>query len=382
MRRSAVRSATVSSVMALPLILGAYAISFAATEQPAAPLAVPSAVLPTTAGGVPKTVGTKATLPMPIRVPPQAFRSGEDATRSAAPEPGEKQDRPDRAYGAFQRGYYLTALALATRRAQQNDPAAQTLLGVLYERGIGVDQDVAKSASWYALAAARGDAQAAYRLGLYHLLGSGVPRDEAKAAELFEQASKSGLAGATYNLGVLHMEGTGIERDPAKALALFKQAATDGDQDAQYALAQAYLEEDSVQRDERLGAFWMGRAARGGHVAAQVYYGIMRYNGTGVEPDKKDAAQWFQRAATSGNPVAMNRLARLYAYGEGVGHDALEAATWHLIARATGISDLRLDGYVESLDAETRTKAAERAAQWTGSIGPGTQAQAPATPAQ
>ena len=34
------------------------------------------------------------------------------------------RDAPDAAYGAYQRGYYLTAFAEASKRAQQNDPAA------------------------------------------------------------------------------------------------------------------------------------------------------------------------------------------------------------------------------------------------------------------
>ena len=60
----------------------------------------------------------------------------------------------DLAYGAFQRGYYLTALAEATKRAQQNDPAAMTLLGEIYAQGLGVGRDDAKAAQWYKLAAA------------------------------------------------------------------------------------------------------------------------------------------------------------------------------------------------------------------------------------
>ncbi|MFI4972856.1 MAG: sel1 repeat family protein, partial [Hyphomicrobiales bacterium] len=47
----------------------------------------------------------------------------------------------DIAYGAFQRGYYLTALAEATKRAQQNDTAAMTLLGEIYAQGLGVGRD-------------------------------------------------------------------------------------------------------------------------------------------------------------------------------------------------------------------------------------------------
>ena len=47
--------------------------------------------------------------------------------------------RPDPAFGAFQRGYYLTAFNEATKRIDASgDPKAMTLLGELYANGFGV----------------------------------------------------------------------------------------------------------------------------------------------------------------------------------------------------------------------------------------------------
>ena len=48
-------------------------------------------------------------------------------------------DEPDVAYGAYQRGHYVTAFREATRRVEEkNDPKAMTLLGELYADGLGV----------------------------------------------------------------------------------------------------------------------------------------------------------------------------------------------------------------------------------------------------
>src|SRR5215475_9563979 len=66
---------------------------------------------------------------------------------------GADQSGVDIAYGAFQRGHYITAFNEATKRAQQNDPAAMTLLGELYAQGLGVPRDDAKATQWYKLAA-------------------------------------------------------------------------------------------------------------------------------------------------------------------------------------------------------------------------------------
>jgi len=62
--------------------------------------------------------------------------------------PPEKpfKGKVDDAYGAFQRGYYLTAFNEATKRVDENkDPKAMTLLAELYANGFGVKQDDAKA---------------------------------------------------------------------------------------------------------------------------------------------------------------------------------------------------------------------------------------------
>ncbi len=55
----------------------------------------------------------------------------------------------DAAYGAFQRGLYMTALNLAMPRAEAGDSAAQTLVAEILSRGLGVKRDEAKAAKWY-----------------------------------------------------------------------------------------------------------------------------------------------------------------------------------------------------------------------------------------
>ena len=55
----------------------------------------------------------------------------------------------DLAFGAYQRGYYLTAFKIATQLAEQkNDPKAMALLGELYAGALGVPHDDVKAAQW------------------------------------------------------------------------------------------------------------------------------------------------------------------------------------------------------------------------------------------
>ena len=97
-----------------------------------------------------------------------------------APAPAQPKKQPpavavpdniDVAYGAYQRGMYLTALAEANKRAQQNDPRAMTLLGEIYAQGLGVGRDDGKAAQWYKQSAALGDRDAMFALAMFAFEG-------------------------------------------------------------------------------------------------------------------------------------------------------------------------------------------------------------------
>ena len=111
----------------------------------------------------------------------------------------------DDAYGAFQRGYYLTALELALPRAEKGDAAAQTLIAELYSKGLGVAQNDQRAAGWYQLASNSGDRLATFALALAYQEGIGVPKNRARAADLFGKAAQAGYVPAKYNMALLHV---------------------------------------------------------------------------------------------------------------------------------------------------------------------------------
>ena len=111
---------------------------------------------------------------------------------------------PDLAYGAYQRGHFLTAFGLATHRAAAGDMKAMTLLGELYANGLGVPQNDAKADEWYRLAAARGDREAMFALAMFRLRGRAGARDRDAAAKWFAAAAKLGQPLAAYNLALLY----------------------------------------------------------------------------------------------------------------------------------------------------------------------------------
>ena len=136
---------------------------------------------------------------------------------------------PDYVYGAYQRGYFLTALSLATHRAaENNDPKAMTMLGQLYADGDGVAQDDKKAAEWYKLAADRGDRDAMFALAMFRLAGRAGPRDRDQRAKWLSAAAKLGHPLAAYDLALLYMEGQLFPQDFSRAADLLRVAANAG----------------------------------------------------------------------------------------------------------------------------------------------------------
>jgi TPR repeat protein len=271
---------------------------------------------------------------------------------------------PDYAFGAFQRGWFLTAFSLALDRAESGDSVAQTLLGVLLSRGLGVKQDLAAAADWFRLAGKAGDPEALYALGQLYLDGRGMEKDAKKAADFFRQAADQGHAGAARELGYILLAGKDSEQNAMLAAAYLSRAARSGDMDAQYTLGGLFIEGVGVVADEAQAGRWFAEAAKNGHVGAQVEYAILLFNGRGLPKDEAAAAHWFRLAATADNPAAQVRLARLLAEGRGVPKDDAAAARWYLIAKERGLDDDFLEGWLGRLDKGIREAAAAEAKTW------------------
>ena len=92
-------------------------------------------------------------------------------------------------YVAYDRANYATALKFWLPQATQGDPAAQTYVGEIYEKGLGIEADYALAADWYRKAAEQGYSRAQINLGYLYESGLGVQRDLVNAMNLYRQAS-------------------------------------------------------------------------------------------------------------------------------------------------------------------------------------------------
>lgn len=122
--------------------------------------------------------------------------------------------------------------------AEQGDAEAQYSLGVMYDTGLGITQDLAEAARWYRPAAEQGYAPAQNNLGLMYSAGEGVPQDATEALRWYRLAAEQGYAAAQFNVGVVYHTGEGVLKDAAEAMKWYRLAADQGLAAAQSVLAQ------------------------------------------------------------------------------------------------------------------------------------------------
>lgn len=283
--------------------------------------------------------------------------------RMGAELPALPQEKPfagkaDDAYGAFQRGYYLTAMELALPRAQLGDAAAQTLVAEIFSQGLGVGRNPKDAAFWYGQAANAGDPSAMFKYALLLMEGRDVPRDKKRSEELMKKAADLGNASAQFNYGQLLVADMPGEKGLKAALPYYEKSAEHGIADAQYALSQIYLNVDGIDENKRAKAReWLLRAARAGFDTAQLDLAIWLVDGIGGDRNLDQGFNWMLRAARGGNVVAQNKLSHLYVNAIGTRPDPIEAAKWYVLSRRAGLKDPALEDFYLGLTDEQQKAA-------------------------
>jgi TPR repeat protein len=283
--------------------------------------------------------------------------------RAEAIDPGRFSDDPaDMAYGAFQRGYYLTALNLATPLAIAGSAPAQTLIAEIYSRGLGVRQDLATATEWYDKAAAQGDTEAQFQLAMILIDGGEEFGDHRRAGQLLERAAEAGHLMAQFNYAQWLIDDNQGTTGLARAVDYYDRAAQGGLADAQYAMAEVYRNGVAGRsRDLGIARTWLERAARQNHDTAQIDLGAFLIEGIGGERDLEAGFGWTMRAARAGNIAAQNRVALLYRSGIGVEPDSIAAAAWYMRARAAGLVDPLMEDHLAGLTDDQIGLAARQA---------------------
>ncbi len=129
-------------------------------------------------------------------LPPQLRKIGQQATYLTPRRPvkttGTECEIRGGEYVAFDRASYATALKIWLPLAKQGDPKAQTNVGEINEKGMGIPADYKAAAYWYEKAAQQNYSRAQINLGSLYEKGLGVEKNTLTALNWYRKAS--GLA--------------------------------------------------------------------------------------------------------------------------------------------------------------------------------------------
>ena len=110
-----------------------------------------------------------------------------------------------------------TIHSLKTSSSRGNS-IASFIVGILYEIGEEVGQNMEKSFKYYERSFKQGNTKGFYRIGRCYDFGSGtINQDFSQAKDYYEKASELGDECAMNNLGALNEDGKSVKQDYTKA---------------------------------------------------------------------------------------------------------------------------------------------------------------------
>jgi TPR repeat protein len=145
-------------------------------------------------------------------------------------------------FQAFAAGNYEQAFRFWLPLAEKDNADAQYNLGILYQKGLGVEKNIKAAFIWYKRASANGHTDAMYNLGLMYDKGKVIYRSTKDADKWWLKAAELGNDAAQFNIAVKYAYGGSLGKDISKALRWWKQSALQGNKDARATLYKIYTE--------------------------------------------------------------------------------------------------------------------------------------------
>ncbi|KAG0235131.1 hypothetical protein BGW42_005781 [Actinomortierella wolfii] len=221
-------------------------------------------------------------------------------------------------------------------KAKEGDIMAQSRLGEMYERGVGVERNDSEAFKWYLEAAKQGDVASQHKTGVYYSSGRGTDKNPMEAVSWFQKAANQGYSPSQFDLGARYETGAGIEKNQSEALAWYTKAAEHGNTDAQLYLGGLFATGQGVERDMTKAVHWYREAASRGDESAQQQLAMMYSEGKDVDQNYEEARHWLLKLAENGNAVAQFNLGSMYEQGKGTDVDIQQAIEWYTKAVENG----------------------------------------------
>ena len=185
--------------------------------------------------------------------------------------------------------------------AEQGDVRAQSILGLMYEKGSLVEKDRNLAVKWYRKAAEQGDASAQNSLGRMYDK-SEFPWEWRDAVKWYRKAAEQGEPAAQHNLARMYYEGRGVPEDYQEAAEWYRKAAEQGEPAAQSSLGFMYARGEGVEKDHVKAYAWANLAAARGRemvVTPRVF---------GIEGEETSLKDWIREQMNSRQVTKAQKL--------------------------------------------------------------------------
>lgn len=219
------------------------------------------------------------------------------------------------------------AFEVAEQAADNGEPRAAILLGLLYDRGIGTEADPQKAMYWYQHAGVNPVSQ--FILGTYTYEGKGVAKNEETGRDMLLQAANANFSYANFNLAALDQK---AGKDFLPALIKAYQM---GNGHAGIVLADYYLSQADNEKNMQIARDIFKKLADKGDADAQLKLAFMLEHGLGTTPDMAEAEHWYSESALQGNAKAQFLLGQFYQLGQLGQPDVALALQWYEKAAKT-----------------------------------------------
>lgn len=248
-------------------------------------------------------------------------------------------------------GRYAEALAISIPGAQAGNAAAQNLLGVAYDDGLGISTDPLAALMWYTRAAEQGNGPAQMNLAQIFRDGRpGIAINPTEARRWMQAASEGGYGPAHAGLGYLLQHGIGGPVDVDQARVLYERGHATSDPWASEYLAHLYLTGIGVERDEARARELFAEASDHNIVQATGNLAYMMEMGMGGPQDLVQAESLYQQAIASGNALAAYNLAWMYSDQATTSAEYANAAQTCQHALELGTEEERSDWAIHCMD--------------------------------
>ncbi|MGV0005970.1 MAG: tetratricopeptide repeat protein [Candidatus Porifericomitaceae bacterium WSBS_2022_MAG_OTU9] len=151
------------------------------------------------------------------------------------------------AHEHWQHGRYSAATDMFRPLAAKGNPVAQFYMGEASRLGLGIEEDIENSITWYKLAVEQGFPPAENTMAVWLLEHDA---DDILIPQLLIRAATKGYAPAQYNLCRLYATGEQLEKDQTRAVWWCTKAAQQGHRDAQQAVVLAHEHGIGTEQDQ------------------------------------------------------------------------------------------------------------------------------------